>query len=283
MKKKNNPQKMNKKKSLWWCYIVAIVLVLMYLLPLYVLLNMSLRTIQDLGSKIRFPDVLNFGNYISVLRSSDIWIGLKNSLILVIETVLVEIFISAIGAYGLSRCNSRLSKMITNVNMGVMMIPAVALLVGTYSLMLKMNMDNTLWGLALLTAATGIPATMFMYMNFIAAIPVALDEAAMLDGAGTLQTFFRIILPQLKAVTVTRVIISAIGCWNNYLMPMFLLQKKTKHTVILVTKSAFNMTNGLGNLPKACATCVIGLLPIIILYLFLQKYIIEGQIDSAVK
>ncbi len=273
----------HKRGSKWWCYVTAMILLFLYLLPLYVLFNLSLRTIQDLGSKLQMPDVLNIKNYISVLESGDIWIGLKNSLILVVETVVIEIFVSAIGAYGLSRSHSRLSKIITNVNMGVMMIPAVALLVGTYSLMLKMNMDNTLWGLALLTAATGIPATMFMYMNFVEAIPVALDEAAMIDGAGTLQTFFKIILPQLKAVTVTRVIISAVGCWNNYLMPMFLLQKKTKHTVILVTKSAFNMTNGLGDLPKACATCVIGLLPIIVLYLFLQKYIIEGQIDSAVK
>ena len=276
-------QKYKGKQSKWWCYAVAAILLLMYLLPLYVLSNLSLRTIQDLSSKLHFPDVLNVRNYISVLESGDIWIGLKNSLILVVETVVVEIFVSAIGAYGLSRSSSRLSKIITNVNMGVMMIPAVALLVGTYSLMLKMNMNNTLWGLALLTAATGIPATMFMYMNFVAAIPIALDEAAMIDGAGTLQTFFKIILPQLKAVTVTRVIISVIGCWNNYLMPMFLLQKKSKHTVILVTKSAFNMTNGLGDLPRACATCVLGLLPIIVLYLFLQKYIIEGQIDSAVK
>lgn len=64
---------------------------------------------------------------------------------------------------------------------------------------------------------------------------------------------------------------------------MFLLQKKSKHTIILVIKSAFNMTNGIGNLPKACATCVLGLLPVILLYLFLQKYIIEGQLDGSIK
>lgn len=90
-------------------------------------------------------------------------------------------------------------------------------------------------------------------------------------------------MPQLKAVTVTRIIMSATGCWNNYLMPMYLLQDKSKFTIILVIKSAFNRTNGVGNLPKACATCALGLLPVILLYLFLQKYIIEGQIDSSVK
>lgn len=277
------PNKRLNKKSIWWCYAVAAVLLIMYLLPLYVLINMSLRTIQDLGSKLELPAVLNFENYISVFQEGNIWIGFKNSVILVVETVIVEIFVSALGAYGLVRSSTRLSKAIRNVNMGIMMIPTVALLVGTYSLMLKLQMDNTLWGLALLTAATGVPGTMFMYVNFVTAIPVALDEAAMIDGAGTMQTFLRIIMPQLKAVTVTRVIISATSCWNNYLMPMFLLQKKSKHTIILVIKSAFNMTNGIGNLPKACATCVLGLLPVILLYLFLQKYIIEGQLDGSIK
>lgn len=270
-------------QSVWWCYVVAVVLIIVYLLPLYVMGNLSFRTIQDLGSKLGAPEIVNLGNYLSIFKSSDVIMGFKNSLILVVETVVVEIVISALGAYGLARSNNRFSESIRTVNMGVMMIPGVALLVGTYSLMVNLHMANTLWGLALLTAAGGIPGTMFMYVNFVTSIPVALDEAATIDGAGTLQTFFRIILPQLKAVTVTRIIMSATGCWNNYLMPMYLLQQKSKHTVILVIKAAFNTTNGVGDLPKACATCAVGILPVIILYLFLQRYIIEGQIDSSVK
>lgn len=270
-------------ESVWWCYLVAVVLLVMYLLPLYVMGNLSFRTIQDLGSKLKLPDIVNLGNYLSVFSSSDVLMGFKNSIILVVETVTVEILISALGAYGLARSSNRVSEAIRSVNMGVMMIPGVALLVGTYSLMVNLHMANTLWGLALLTAAGGIPGTMFMYVNFVTSIPVALDEAATIDGAGTLQTFFKIILPQLKAVTVTRVIIAATGCWNNYLMPMYLLQAKSKHTIILVIKASFNTTNGVGDLPKACATCVVGILPVIILYLFLQRYIIEGQIDSSVK
>ena len=124
---------------------------------------------------------------------------------------------------------------------------------------------------------------MYMYVNFVVSIPKALDEAAEIDGAGVLRTFFQVIMPQLKAVTVTRIIMAATGSWNNYLMPMYLLQDKAKFTVILVIKTAFNRTNGMGDLPRACATCALGLLPIILLYLFLQKYIIEGQIDSSVK
>ena len=195
--------------STWWCYIVAVLLILIYLLPIYIMLNLSFRTIQDVGSKLSLPAMWNFQNYIDVFKSGDLWLGFKNSIVLVVE--------------------------------------------------------------------------MFMYVNFVVSIPVALDEAAAIDGAGVLRTFAQIIMPQLKAVTVTRIIMSATGCWNNYLMPMYLLQDKSKFTIILVIKSAFNRTNGVGNLPKACATCALGLLPVIVLYLFLQKYIIEGQIDSSVK
>ncbi|HEY9575666.1 MAG TPA: carbohydrate ABC transporter permease [Lachnospiraceae bacterium] len=281
---------MNKKYSLeaiehprWWYQLIAVLLIIIFLLPVYVLLNMSFRTVQDIGSKLALPHTWNVQNYVDAFLSGDLWIGFKNSVILVLETVLIEINFSALAAYGLARSNGRITEMIRSLNMGIMMIPPVALLVGTYSLMANLQMTNTIWGLALLTAAGGIPATMFMYINFIVTIPHALDEAAAIDGAGVLKTFYTIIMPQLKSVTVTRIIISAVGCWNAYLMPMYLLQNKSKFTSILVIKSAFNATNGLGNLPLACATCTLGLLPIIIMYLCLQKYIIEGQIDSAVK
>lgn len=234
------------EKPKWWYYVVAILLILIFLFQVYILLNLSFRTIQDIGSKLMLPKEWNFQNYVDAFSSGDLWIGFKNSIILVVETVVVEIVASALAAYGLARSSGRIAESIRSVNMG-------------------------------------IPATMFMYINFIVAIPTAFDEAASIDGAGVLTTFFRVIMPQLKAVTVTRIIVSAVGCWNNYLMPMYLLQDKSKFTIILVIKSAFNATNGLGNLPLACATCVLGLFPVILLYLFLQKYIIEGQIDSSVK
>lgn len=267
----------------WWYYLIAVLLVILFLLPIYVLCNLSFRTIQDLGSKLQLPYILNLGNYITAFQNKSLWQGFGNSILLASETVVLEILLSALGAYGLARSSNKIAEGIRTFNMAIMMIPGTALLVGTYSLMVNFGMANTIWGLALLSAAGGIPGTMFMYVNFVAAIPKALDETAMIDGAGILRTFMQIIMPQLKAVTVTRVIMAATGSWNNYLMTMYLLQDKSKHTVILVIKAAFNTGNGVGNLPLACATCVLGLLPIIILYIFLQRYIIEGQIDSSVK
>ena len=146
--------------SVWWCYIVAILLILIYLLPIYIMLNLSFRTLQDLGTKLSLPAAWNFGNYVEVFKSGDLWLGFKNSIILVVETVTLEIVLSALAAYGLARSSGRLAESIRNINMGIMMIPSVALLVGTYGLMVKFHMTNTLYGLALLSAAGGIPGTM---------------------------------------------------------------------------------------------------------------------------
>ncbi len=269
--------------STWWCYIVAAVLVLIYMLPIYIMLIRSFKTLQDFAHNLALPEVWYFDNYKNVFAAGDIWIGFKNSLILCVETVVLEIIVAAMAAYGVARSSGAVNNAIRKINMLVMMIPGIALLVGTYSLMVKMGLSNTLVGLALLSAAGGIPATMFMYVNFIISIPVALDEAAAIDGAGVIRTFLTIIMPQLKAVTVTRIIMAATGSWNNYLMPMFLLQDKSKFTIILVIKAAFSRGNSAGDMPRACATCALGLLPVIVMYLFLQRYIIEGQIDSSVK
>ena len=123
--------------STWWCYIVAVLLILIYLLPIYIMLNLSFRTIQDVGSKLSLPAMWNFQNYIDVFKSGDLWLGFKNSIVLVVETVVLEIVFSALAAYGLARSNGKIAESIRNVNMGIMMIPGVALLVGTYGLMVS--------------------------------------------------------------------------------------------------------------------------------------------------
>ena len=270
-------------KTHWWYYLVAVIAVICYLLPIYVLVNLSFRTVQTMSQALPIKFPLNLENYLIAFKNKDVWTGFLNSIILCAATVFVEVVVAAIASYGVARSNGKIANSIRTINMLVMMIPGIALLVGTYGLMVKLKLTNSLLGLALLSAAGGIPGTMFMYVNFVIAIPRALDEAASIDGAGVLRTFFQIILPQLRAITITRVIMTAVGSWNNYLMPMFLLNNKAKYTIILVIKAAFAGSNGVKNIPLACATCAVGLLPIIAMYIALQKFIIEGQLDSAVK
>lgn len=273
-----------KKRSNLKYYIISAFLIIIYLLPLYVMLNQSFRHMTDLSPRLYFPAEFTLENYIATFQDKDLLNAFKNSITYVVEVCLVEIVFGGIGAYGLARAGGRLSKTLRTFNISIMMIPTFSLLVGTYSLMVNFGMINKIWALALQTAAIGMSSTMFFYTSFIVSIPKELDEAAMLDGAGVLGTFFRVIMPQLKALTITRLIMISVSAWNNYSMPTYLLTSVSKQTVIqVVRKSFYAFAGAVANVPLACAKCTIALLPIILLYLLLQKFIIEGQLDSVNK
>lgn len=265
-------------------YLVSGILILLYLLPIYVMLNQSFRYITDLTPRLYLPEKWTFDNYAQAFRDPNLLNGFKNSFLYVAEVCALEVFLGGLAAYGLARSGGKVSSFLRTFNICVMMIPGLSLLVGTYSLMVKFHMINKIWALSLQSAAIGMAGTMFFYTAFIVSIPKDLDEAAAIDGAGVLRTFFQIILPQLKPVTVTRVIMVAVGTWNNYAMPTYLLTNSSKATVILTVRKAFYTAAGsVQNVPLACAECAVALAPIILLYLLLQKYIIEGQLDSVSK
>ena len=123
--------------------------------------------------------------------------------------------------------------------------------------------------------------SIYMYSNFISTIPESLDEAAAIDGAGNLQTFFQVILPQLKPVTVTVVILQGVGIWNEYMYSLYIMQKSSMFTVTLQISSYFSAAKQ--DYGGAAAAAVVGMLPIVVLYLFLQKYFIQGAVEGAVK
>ncbi len=265
-------------------YIASVFLILLYLLPIYVMLNQSFRYMTDLTPRLYFPEKWTFDNYIQAFSTPELINGFKNSILYVLEVCAIEVVFGGLAAYGLARAGGRLSSALRTFNICIMMIPSLSLLVGTYSLMVKFGMINKIWALSLQTAAIGMAGTMFFYTSFIVSIPKDLDEAAAIDGAGIFRTFFQIILPQLKPVTVTRLIMIAVGTWNNYAMPTYLLTDSRKATVILIVRKAFSVAAGaVQNVPLACAECAVALLPVIALYILLQRYIIEGQLDSVSK
>lgn len=272
-----------KRKFRLWVLLIGLLACFIAAWPFYELINLSLRGASDFSSRLKLPTMVVWDNYATALKSPKIWIGLKNSVIYSAATVIIELFCASMAGYSLSRGSVRTTRIVRTVQMTIIMVPGIVTLVGTYSLMVKFNMTNNLVALALLTAAGGIPTCSFIYMNFMNSIPISLDEAARIDGAGIFQTYFKVILPQMVPITVTRTIMIAIGAWNNYLLPLYLLNDERKKTSILIIRSAFSMTGGDRNLGLACATCALGILPILVLYCIMQRKIIESQIGAGVK
>jgi raffinose/stachyose/melibiose transport system permease protein len=165
--------------------------------------------------------------------------------------------------------------------MGVMMIPPLSIIVPLYRTMLFFDAISTYHGVILLQLTYQLPLAIFIFTSFIRSLTPALDEAAAIDGCGLLRTFFSIIFPQLRPVIVTVIILTGVTAWNDYQFSLYFLQSPQISSVTLAVSRFFAQVNS--NIGAAAASAVLGVLPLVVLFLFLQKYFIKGMVDSAVK
>jgi raffinose/stachyose/melibiose transport system permease protein len=184
-------------------------------------------------------------------------------------------------AYPLAWNKSNVNKFVRLTILGVMMIPPLSIIVPLYRVMLFFDAISTYHGVIMLMMTFQLPLAIFLYTNFITSIPKALDEAAAIDGCGPFRTFFSVIMPQLKPVTVSVVILTGVTCWNDYQFALYFLQSPRITSVTLAVSGFFAQVSS--NPYAAAAAAAIGVLPIVFVFLILQKYFIKGMVDSAIK
>lgn len=264
-----------------WKYLLGIIIIIFHVLPIYVLVVMAFKSMSDTSSLLTLPAIPYLDNFKKVVTAGSLPTAFKNTLIVTVCVLVLEIVIGGLAAYPLARNRTKGNALVKGIIMGIMMIPALSVLVGIYSLLVSIKGISTLWGLIFVSAAFGLPMTIYLFSNFITAIPTSLDEASAIDGCNVVQTFFHIILPQLKPVTVTILILNGVAIWNEYAYSLYILQKPKMYTLTLMISQYFSA--GGKDLNGAAAAACIAIFPLIIIYLFLQKYFIQGTIDSAVK
>ena len=274
---------MKKKKYILWSidWVVSILICLFYLLPFYVVLCISFKPQSDSSSRLLLPNPFYFGNYTNALKNGSILNAIKNNAIIVVGTLLIVVIVGAMAAYPIALKKTLLNGLISKFFMGIMMITPLTILVGLYSILSKIGAISTYWGIILILATFNISMSIYLYSNFISTIPIELEEAAFIDGASRFHTFSRIILPQLGPVTATVIIMQGVSIWNNYLFTHYVMQKKNLFTVTQVIQGFFSTTSSDYN--GAAAVAVLGMLPVVIVYLFLQKFFVKGAMDSAIK
>lgn len=258
-----------------------IIILMIYLSPFYVLTTISFKPVSDLSSYWNFPDNPTFENFRKAIQDAGIGESLIRTAIITVCVVVLVVLISAFTAYPLARRSNKLNKIFSTFVLGVMMVPPLSILVSLYSVIVDMGGVNKYWAIILVMLTYQLPQGIFLYTNFIRSIPRALDEAAAIDGCGPFKTFFYIIMPQLKSVTTSVIILSGINCWNDFQFSRYILQASRMNTVTLSIASFFSQTYS--ELNTAAAAAMIAILPVIIAFLVLQKYFIQGMIDSAVK
>lgn len=133
-------------KSQWWKYVLGLCIIVLHILPLYVLLAMSFKKMTDIGSRLAWPGYLYLDNYVRIFQKGTLWTAYFNTAVITVAVVVIEIFCGCLAAYPLARNQSKFNEVIRSIVLGVMMIPALSVLVGVYSLLVKMGATNTRWG-----------------------------------------------------------------------------------------------------------------------------------------
>lgn len=226
---------------------------------------------------------LSFDNFVKAFTQMDFLNAFKNSLIVTVSATVLVTLLASMLAYYIVRHNNKFSKFAFALMVASMIIPFQAIMIPLVSIYGgTLNVLNHRITLIFMHTGFSMAMSVFMFHGFIKGnIPIALEEAAYIDGCTHFQTFFKIVLPLLKPIISTMVILNSLAFWNDYLLPSLVLTDKELLTLPLSTYSFYGTYSAdYGTIMAGLLLCVI---PILILYVVLQKQIIGGVVSGAVK
>jgi raffinose/stachyose/melibiose transport system permease protein len=218
-------------------------------------------------------------NYLEVLEKSNIAVAFCNSTLITVLVTLITVLVCSLAAFIISRRNDRLCRFMDGYFSLALIIPMAV--VPTIILLQKMFLMNTKTGLILVLIAFNISWSMFVLTAFMQTIPREMDEAAVIDGCGPLRLFYQVIFPLLKPVIMTNVVIIGMGTWNDLTTPLYMLNSSKNITMPLTVLNFMGRYFSQWNL--IFADLVLVGLPMVLMYAFLQKYIVSGVTAGAVK
>lgn len=282
-KKGNTKSRRQKKKKLQHSLLIVsgLLLACLWFYPFFLIVINSFKTKAEIfQSTLSLPGGLSFENYQEALEKLDFIRSLMNSLLITVGSLILVVFVSSMAAYALSRNTSRLSSVLYFVVAIGLLIPFQGIMIPLISLFGRMNLLNQP-GLMIMYLGLAVSMSTFLYYGALRGIPRSLDEAAIIDGVNTFQIYWKVILPLLKPTTVTVIVLNTLWFWNDYLLPSLSINKAGMYTIPLRMFYFFGEFNKQWHL--ALAALVIVVLPIILLFIALQKHVVKGISDGAVK
>lgn len=266
-------------------HVLLVFLSFLCLFFFYILIINATRTHIDLQKGFSFLPGSNLVNNLkNVLNDANVPIlyGIMNSLIVSTGCAALSTYFSSTTAYGLYAYDFKLKKPAFTFIMMILVMPTQVTALGFLRLMTNLNLNDTLIPLILPSIAS--PAVFyFMYSYMVSSLPMELVEAARIDGSGELRTFNSIVLPILKPAIAVQAIFSFVTAWNNYFVPALIITTKTKQTLPIMIASLRSADFLKFDMGKVYMLITIAILPVIVVYLFLSKFIIEGVTLGGVK
>lgn len=243
--------------------------------PLLLMVSNSLRTSQDMAQNpLGLPLPPNFASYQKAWVTASFETYFINSIFVTVCSVLLSTAVSLLAAYAFARTKSRMFTALEGLFLSGLMLPVYLAILPLFFLLDSVGMTSNLFSLILVYAALGIPFSTFVLASFFRQLPIELDEAALLDGAGAFTTFFRVHLPLVRPAIATVIVFRFVPVWNDFFYPLILIRDKASYTLPV------GITRFFGEYQTDWATLFAGLtlatIPLVILFLFATKQIVSG-------
>lgn len=275
-----------KERYNWPVTILLICGLITIIFPLYMTIIIAFKQPSEMTNSISgilsLPKTWSFSNFAEAMRVTDFWRSLRNSLLITGVTVILSIALHSMVGYAIGR-NKAKSKWYNFTYLYIvsgMFVPFAILMMPLVKQTAQMGLDNIV-GVILLYVVFYMPMNVLLYSGYLKNIPIALEEAATVDGASTWKTYWKIIFPLMKPMHATVAVLTALGTWNDVMTPLVIMSGSEMNTLPL---AQLNFQTQFGtNFNLAFASYLLALLPILIFYLFCQKWILNGVVNGAVK
>ena len=260
---------------------IFIIVTLIVLLPLLLVVLSSFKTPEQIamGNHLSLPAPFTLENYTEVFVKGNILTGLKNSVLLVIGTVVVNVLLSSMVAYSLSRFEFTLKKVYFLLFSLAMLVPSFIAEITRFGIIGKIGLYDTMFAPMIIYISTDI-LQIYVYKQFIDQIPYSLDESARIDGCSYFTIYWKIIFPLILPATATLIILKSVDILNDMYTPYLYMPSAENATL---TTMLMNYVGRSGSWAKLSAAIVLVMLPTIIMYLIFKKKILSGIVAGAVK
>ena len=275
---------MNRKKRMTLLLGLLMGLIaLAWLTPIYFVVINAFKDFREVVvSTAAFPQSLYLENFKELWIRADYPLLVRNSLIITVSSLAGIVLLGSMAGYKLARTKSRWSYVLLLYFIMTMIIPFQAIMIPLVKVLKEMNLIDSLGGIILVYIAQSTPIAIFFYQAAVRSIPESMEESARIDGAGPYRTFFSIIFPLLSPITATVVILQTLRIWNDFLLPLVTLQSPANKTLALGTYAVFVGKYGT-RMNIGMAAVFLASIPMLTLYLVLQKYIVKGITSGATK
>jgi len=266
----------------WGVNLFLTVGALMAMFPIYMAILNSFKSDGEMfRSFIALPQSISFANYREAFVRLDMLSSSLNSATVSILGIAGILLCASLAGYKLSRTSGRISAFLFLLFVSSMLVPFHSIMIPLTRMAKALHVSGSIYGLSVIYIGLGVNMAVFLYHGFVKSIPRELEEAAYIDGCSEIKMYFQIIFPLLLPITVTIAILDFLWIWNDFLLPLIMITDATHYTLILSTNVLFGEYNKEWSL--ILASLVLTAVPVLLIFSFFQRYIMEGITEGAVK